>query len=110
MILQKKFKEEKITRTAIVIISDVIDPETYEYSKLYDKKFSHGYRKAKKIKMKINFFLIPIFNNFFEKFFGFPDVKIFNEFFLIVYFLFLKILFVQFVSRINKFYIRKFFF
>ena len=44
----KKIKEEKITRTAIVIISDVIDPKTYEYSKLYDKKFSHGYRKAKK--------------------------------------------------------------
>ena len=44
----KKIKEEKITRTAIVIISDVIDPETYEYSKLYDKEFSHGYRKAKK--------------------------------------------------------------
>ena len=28
-----KVKMEKITRTAIVIISDVIDPETYEYSK-----------------------------------------------------------------------------
>ncbi len=41
-------KKEKITRTAIVIISDVIDPKKYEYSKLYDKKFSHGYRKAKK--------------------------------------------------------------
>ena len=45
--IAKKLKEEKITRTAIVIISDVIDPETYEYSKLYDKKFSHGYRKKK---------------------------------------------------------------
>jgi precorrin-4/cobalt-precorrin-4 C11-methyltransferase len=45
--IAKKIKEEKITRTAIVIISDVIDPKTYEYSKLYDKKFSHGYRKAK---------------------------------------------------------------
>jgi precorrin-4/cobalt-precorrin-4 C11-methyltransferase len=43
----KKVRDEKITRTAIVIISDVIDPKTYEYSKLYDKKFSHGYRKAK---------------------------------------------------------------
>ena len=43
----KKVKNEQIARTAIVIISDVIDPETYEYSKLYDKKFSHGYRKAK---------------------------------------------------------------
>jgi precorrin-4/cobalt-precorrin-4 C11-methyltransferase len=45
--ITKKVKDEKITRTAIVIISDVIDPETYEYSKLYDKNFSHGYRKKK---------------------------------------------------------------
>jgi len=45
--IANKIKEEKITRTAIVIVSDVIDPKTYEYSKLYDKKFSHGYRKAK---------------------------------------------------------------
>ena len=43
----KKVKDEQIIRTAIVIISDVIDPETYEYSRLYDKKFSHGYRNAK---------------------------------------------------------------
>jgi len=43
----KKIKNEKITRTAIVIISDVIDSKSYEYSKLYDKKFSHGYRKSK---------------------------------------------------------------
>ena len=48
--IAKKLKDEKITRTAIVIISDVIDPESYEYSKLYDKEFSHGYRKAKKTK------------------------------------------------------------
>lgn len=46
--IAKKVKDEKITRTAIVIISDVIDPESYEYSKLYDKNFSHGYRKIKK--------------------------------------------------------------
>ena len=45
--ITKKVRDEKITKTAIVIISDVIDPETYEYSKLYDKKFSHGYRKSK---------------------------------------------------------------
>jgi len=43
----KKIRDEKITRTAIVIISNVIDSKTYEYSKLYDKKFSHGYRKSK---------------------------------------------------------------
>ncbi len=45
--IAQKVKDAKITRTAIVIISDVIEPESYEYSKLYDKKFSHGYRKAK---------------------------------------------------------------
>ena len=43
----KKIRDEKITRTAIIIISDVIDSKSYEYSKLYDKKFSHGYRKSK---------------------------------------------------------------
>ena len=47
--IAKKVREEKITRTAIVIIGDVVDPQSYEYSKLYDKKFSHGYRKAKVI-------------------------------------------------------------
>ncbi len=45
--IAKKIKEEGVTKTAIVIISNVIDSTTYEYSKLYDKKFSHGYRKAK---------------------------------------------------------------
>ena len=45
--IAKQIKDEKITRTAIVIISNVIDSTSYEYSKLYDKKFSHGYRKSK---------------------------------------------------------------
>ena len=44
----KKVWAEKITRTAIVMIGDVIQPKSYEYSKLYDKTFSHGYRKAQK--------------------------------------------------------------
>jgi precorrin-4/cobalt-precorrin-4 C11-methyltransferase len=44
----KKVWSEKITRTAIVIIGDVVKPKSYEYSKLYDKTFSHGYRKAKR--------------------------------------------------------------
>ncbi len=43
----KKIYDEKITRTAIIIISDVIQPKSYEYSKLYDKTFSHGHRKSK---------------------------------------------------------------
>jgi len=44
----KKVWAAKITRTAIVMIGDVIQPKSYEYSKLYDKTFSHGYRKSKK--------------------------------------------------------------
>ena len=46
--ISKKIRDEKITRTSIVIIGDIVKPKSYEYSKLYDKKFSHGYRKAKK--------------------------------------------------------------
>ena len=46
--IAQKIKDEKISRTSIVIIGDVVKPKSYEYSKLYDKKFSHGYRKAKK--------------------------------------------------------------
>jgi len=45
--ISKKIKEQKISRTAIVIIGDVVKPKSYEYSRLYDKTFSHGYRKAK---------------------------------------------------------------
>jgi precorrin-4/cobalt-precorrin-4 C11-methyltransferase len=47
MDITKKVRDEKITRTAIVIVGDVIQPKSYEYSKLYDKTFSHGFRKAK---------------------------------------------------------------
>ena len=42
-----KTRKAKITRTAIVIIGEVIQPKSYEYSRLYDKTFSHGFRKAK---------------------------------------------------------------
>ena len=45
--ITQKIRKEKISRTAIVIISEVIDSTSYEFSKLYDKKFSHGYRKSK---------------------------------------------------------------
>lgn len=45
--IAKKVREEKITRTAIIIIGDVINPKSYEYSRLYDKTFSHGFRKTK---------------------------------------------------------------
>jgi len=45
--ITKKVRAQKITRTAIIIIGDVIKPKSYEYSRLYDKSFSHGFRKAK---------------------------------------------------------------
>ena len=35
-----------IARTAIVVIGDVVRPKSYEFSRLYDKEFSHGYRRA----------------------------------------------------------------
>ncbi len=50
--IARKVKAEKISMTAIVIIGDVINPKSYEYSKLYDKTFSHGFRKAKSTKTK----------------------------------------------------------
>ena len=46
--ITKKVHAQKITRTAIIIIGDIIQPTSYEFSKLYDKTFSHGFRKAKK--------------------------------------------------------------
>ncbi len=45
--IAKKIRDEKITKTAIIIIGDIVNPKQYEYSRLYDKTFSHGYRKAK---------------------------------------------------------------
>jgi precorrin-4/cobalt-precorrin-4 C11-methyltransferase len=45
----KKVRDKKITRTAIIIVGDIVNPKHYEYSKLYDKTFSHGFRKAKVI-------------------------------------------------------------
>lgn len=49
--ITKKVRKEKITRTAIVIVGEAIKPKSYEYSRLYDKTFSHGFRKAK-VKIK----------------------------------------------------------
>ena len=46
--ITKKVRAEKIIRTAIVIIGNVIQPSSYEYSRLYDKTFTHSFRKAKK--------------------------------------------------------------
>ncbi|MDE1867567.1 MAG: precorrin-4 C(11)-methyltransferase [Thaumarchaeota archaeon] len=47
--IAKKIRDEKITKTAIIIIGEIVNPKHYEYSRLYDKTFSNGYRKAKVI-------------------------------------------------------------
>ena len=44
--ITKRVRDQKITRTAIIIIGDVVKPKSYEYSRLYDKNFSHGFRKS----------------------------------------------------------------
>jgi precorrin-4/cobalt-precorrin-4 C11-methyltransferase len=43
-----KTKESKIIKTALIIIGDVLAPTSYEFSKVYDAGFTHGYRRAKK--------------------------------------------------------------
>ena len=43
-----KTKESKIIKTALVIVGDVLAPTNYQFSKVYDAGFTHGYRMAKK--------------------------------------------------------------
>ena len=44
--ISKKVKEAGITKTAQILVGDFLG-DVYEFSKLYDKNFSHGYRRAK---------------------------------------------------------------
>ena len=43
--IAEKIKKENITKTALILVGDFLGDE-YEYSKLYDKNFSHDFRKA----------------------------------------------------------------
>lgn len=43
-----KTKESKIIKTALIIVGDVLAPTNYQFSKVYDADFTHGYRMAKK--------------------------------------------------------------
>lgn len=45
--IAEKVKEAGIKKTALIIVGDVLDPNWYEYSKLYDKDFETEYRKPK---------------------------------------------------------------
>lgn len=44
--IARKTREARIVKTALIIVGDVIAPAKYEYSKVYDAGFTHGYRKA----------------------------------------------------------------
>lgn len=48
--IERKTKEARIIKTALIIVGDVIAPSKYEYSKVYDAAFTHGYRKGVKSK------------------------------------------------------------
>src|SRR5215831_9666575 len=39
-------REARITKTAIVIVGDALAPTKYEFSKVYDPEFTHGFRRA----------------------------------------------------------------
>jgi precorrin-4/cobalt-precorrin-4 C11-methyltransferase len=46
--ISKKVKEERIVKTALIIVGDVISPKAYEFSKVYDSQFTHGFRRSNK--------------------------------------------------------------
>ncbi|MBA2852131.1 precorrin-4/cobalt-precorrin-4 C11-methyltransferase [Methanococcus maripaludis] len=45
--ISEKVKGEGITKTALIIVGNVTNPDSYDYSKLYDKDFEHEFRKPK---------------------------------------------------------------
>jgi precorrin-4/cobalt-precorrin-4 C11-methyltransferase len=44
--IAKKTKESKIIKTALIIVGDALAPKQYEFSKVYDAGFTHGYRRS----------------------------------------------------------------
>jgi precorrin-4/cobalt-precorrin-4 C11-methyltransferase len=42
----QKVKDAGITRTALIFVGEVFNPKSYDFSKLYDPKFTTGYRKG----------------------------------------------------------------
>ncbi len=44
--IAEKTRQAKIIKTALIIVGDVINPKQYEFSKVYDSQFTHGYRKG----------------------------------------------------------------
>jgi precorrin-4/cobalt-precorrin-4 C11-methyltransferase len=44
--IAKKVKHARIIKTALVFVGDVLAPKKYEYSKVYDATFTHGFRRG----------------------------------------------------------------
>jgi precorrin-4/cobalt-precorrin-4 C11-methyltransferase len=44
--IEGKTRNARITKTALFIVGNVVRPMNYEFSRVYDPGFSHGYRKA----------------------------------------------------------------
>ena len=42
--IAQKVKDANITKTAMIIVGDVLDPGEFNPSKLYDKNFKHEFR------------------------------------------------------------------
>ncbi|MGN6821580.1 MAG: precorrin-4 C(11)-methyltransferase [Candidatus Nitrosocosmicus sp.] len=45
--ISKKVRDERIVKTALIVVGDVISPKKYEFSKVYDAQFTHGFRRSK---------------------------------------------------------------
>ena len=45
--IASKTRRASVMKTAVIIVGDVIAPKKYEFSKVYDSGFSHGFRTAK---------------------------------------------------------------
>ncbi|MDI9644550.1 MAG: precorrin-4 C(11)-methyltransferase [Candidatus Verstraetearchaeota archaeon] len=43
-----KVEEAGITKTALIFVGKVLDTSAYDYSKLYDPSFTHGFRKGER--------------------------------------------------------------
>lgn len=50
----EKTKKEKIIKTALIIVGNVLEPIEYQLSKVYDSEFTHGYRKGIRIEKTKN--------------------------------------------------------
>ena len=45
--IAEKVKRARLIKTALIIVGSVINPVSYEYSKVYDSEFTHGFRRKK---------------------------------------------------------------